>query len=154
MQEMSERWFWIWVGQISWRRAWKPNPAFLLGESHGQRSLAGYSPWDHKESDRTEVTQHACITYINWLNVIQNKYPDILEINVIDVLASNKGHSRTIFQTIFWVIFIIAIVCTWFLYTEFTFSLHIYLIHTGLGQYIQEVLLIKTHTVFVGNEKS
>ena len=29
-----------------------------LGNHHGQRSLAGYSPWVHKESDRTEVTQH------------------------------------------------------------------------------------------------
>ena len=29
---------------------------FLPGESHGQRSLAGYSPWGHKESDMTEVT--------------------------------------------------------------------------------------------------
>ena len=33
-----------WVGKIPWRRAWQPNPAFLPGESHGQRSLAGYSP--------------------------------------------------------------------------------------------------------------
>ena len=31
-------------------------PAFLRGESHGQRSLMGYSPWGRKESDRTEVT--------------------------------------------------------------------------------------------------
>ena len=29
-------------------------PVFLPGEFHGQRSLAGYSPWDHKESDTTE----------------------------------------------------------------------------------------------------
>ena len=29
-------------------------PEFLSGEFHGQRSLAGYSPWDHKESDMTE----------------------------------------------------------------------------------------------------
>ena len=28
-----------------------PTPVFLPGESHGQRSLAGYSPWGHKESD-------------------------------------------------------------------------------------------------------
>ena len=28
--------------------------SFLPGKSHGQRSLAGYSPWDHKESDMTE----------------------------------------------------------------------------------------------------
>ena len=29
-------------------------PVFLPGESHGQRSLAGYSPWGHKETDTTE----------------------------------------------------------------------------------------------------
>ena len=33
-----------WVGKISWRRAQQPTPVFLPGESHGQRSLAGYSP--------------------------------------------------------------------------------------------------------------
>ena len=32
------------VRKIPWRRAWKPTPVFLPGESHGQRSLAGYSP--------------------------------------------------------------------------------------------------------------
>ena len=31
-----------------------PNPVVLLGESHGQRGLMGYSPWGHKESDLTE----------------------------------------------------------------------------------------------------
>ena len=33
-----------WVGKIPWRRARQPTPVFLPGESHGQRSLAGYSP--------------------------------------------------------------------------------------------------------------
>ena len=32
----------------------QPTPVFLPGETHGQRSLAGYSPWGHKESDMTE----------------------------------------------------------------------------------------------------
>ena len=41
-----------WVGKIHWRRAWQPTPVFLPGESHGQRSLEGYSPWGHKESDK------------------------------------------------------------------------------------------------------
>ena len=36
------------------RRAWQPTPVFLPGEVHRQRSLAGYSPWGHKESDTTE----------------------------------------------------------------------------------------------------
>ena len=39
-----------------WRRKWQPTPIFLPGESRGQRSLAGYSPWSHKESDMTEAT--------------------------------------------------------------------------------------------------
>ena len=43
-----------WVGKIPWRRKWQPTPVFLPGESHGQRSLAGCSPWGHKESDMTE----------------------------------------------------------------------------------------------------
>ena len=42
-----------------WRREWQPTPIFLPGESQGQRSLAGYSPWGRKESDTTEVTEHA-----------------------------------------------------------------------------------------------
>ena len=42
------------VGKILWRRAWQPTLVFLPGESHGQRSLAGYSLWDCKESDVTE----------------------------------------------------------------------------------------------------
>ena len=48
-----------WVGKIPWRKKWQRTPVFLLGESYGQRSLAGYSPWDRKESDVTEVTEHA-----------------------------------------------------------------------------------------------
>ena len=39
-------------------------PVFLLGESHGQRSLAGYRPLGHKELDRTEMTEHAGRHYI------------------------------------------------------------------------------------------
>ena len=35
-------------------REWQPTPVLLPGESHGQRSLAGYSPCGHKESDMTE----------------------------------------------------------------------------------------------------
>ena len=42
------------VGKIPWRRAWQPTPVFLPGEFHEQRSLAGYNPWSHKESDTTK----------------------------------------------------------------------------------------------------
>ena len=46
-----------WVGKIPWRRAKQPTPVFLPVESHGQRSLVGYSPWGPKESDLTAVTE-------------------------------------------------------------------------------------------------
>ena len=48
-----------WVGKIPWKRAWQPSPVSLSGESHEQRSLAGYSPWGDKESDMTEATYHS-----------------------------------------------------------------------------------------------
>ena len=38
----------------SQRREWQPTPLFFPGESHGQRSLADYSPWDLKDSDMAE----------------------------------------------------------------------------------------------------
>jgi len=43
-----------WIEKIPCSREWLPTPVFLPGEFHGQRSLAGYSPWGHKESDTTE----------------------------------------------------------------------------------------------------
>ena len=49
--------FWYYIrGPFPWRRAGQPTPVFLPGESHGLRSLEGYSPWSHKELDITEVT--------------------------------------------------------------------------------------------------
>ena len=44
----------LWVMKIPWRRKWQPTPVFLPGESHGQRSLMGNSPWGCKELDTTE----------------------------------------------------------------------------------------------------
>ena len=43
-----------WVGKISWSRKKQPNPVFLPGKFHGQRSLVGPNPWDCKESDTTK----------------------------------------------------------------------------------------------------
>ena len=40
-----------WIRKILWRREWLPTPVFLPGEFHGHRSLAGHSPWGHKEMD-------------------------------------------------------------------------------------------------------
>ena len=42
------------VRKIPWRREWQPTPVCMPGESYGQKSLVGYSPWGRKESDTTE----------------------------------------------------------------------------------------------------
>ena len=47
------------IGKIPWSRKWEPTPLFFPGESHGQSSLVGYSLQHCKESDTTEVTEHA-----------------------------------------------------------------------------------------------
>ena len=44
----------FYVGKILWSRKWQPDLVLLPGESHGQRSLIGYNPRGHKESDMTE----------------------------------------------------------------------------------------------------
>ena len=41
-----------WVGKVPWRRKWQPTLVFLPGESHGQRSLEGYSLWGLKTQTR------------------------------------------------------------------------------------------------------
>ena len=43
-----------WIRKIPCRRAWQHTPVFLPGESHEQRSMAGYGPWSCKQSDTTE----------------------------------------------------------------------------------------------------
>ena len=45
----------FWPSQdFIWKRKWQPTPVLLPGESHGGRSLVGYSPWHRKELDTTE----------------------------------------------------------------------------------------------------
>ena len=43
------------LGRLPWRKAWQPTPVFLPGESHGQRSLAGYGSQGSKMSGRTNA---------------------------------------------------------------------------------------------------
>ena len=48
-----------WVRKILWRRKWQPAAVFLPRESHGQRSLGGYSPRGRKELDTTEHVENS-----------------------------------------------------------------------------------------------
>ena len=54
----------LWGGKIPWRRKWPPTLAFLPGEFHEQRSLAGYHPWGHEESDMTEHAHTNALSFL------------------------------------------------------------------------------------------
>ena len=62
-------------GFIPWRWQWQSTPVFLPGEFHGQRILAGYSPWSLKELNMTEQLTH---TYRHTHNVICKFFLDVL----------------------------------------------------------------------------
>ena len=77
-----------WVRNIPWRREWQPTSVFLPGEFHGQRSLAVYSPWGHRESDTTERLTLSLSDYIDHSNNFTGKIPQgnhksILLVNMI-----------------------------------------------------------------------
>ena len=64
-----------------WRRKWQPTPVFLPGESHGRRSLGGYSQWGRKESDTTERLHsltHSCLNLMS-----QGNYQALLAFSVL-----------------------------------------------------------------------
>ena len=62
--QFRSHWFHPWFGKIPWRSKWQPTPMFWSGESHGQRSLAGYSPWGHKEMDTTSQLNNSTPSWI------------------------------------------------------------------------------------------
>ena len=69
-----------WVGKIPWRKIWQPTSVFLSGKSHEQRTLAGYSPWGHKESDttvckHTHTHTHTCAWYCTVLPALSQLTP-------------------------------------------------------------------------------
>ena len=77
---MQETWVRSWVGKIPWKMEWLSTPVFLPGESHGQRSLEGYSPCGHKEPDTTEwLTLSLSKQYLsgrgNWCSKRRNVSP-------------------------------------------------------------------------------
>ena len=60
VQETQEIWVWFLGQEEPWRKKWQPTPVFLPEKSQGQRSLVGYSPWGHKDSDMTEWLSIIC----------------------------------------------------------------------------------------------
>ena len=80
------------IRKIPWRRKWQPTPVFLLEESHGQRSLAGYSPWGYKELDSTEwPSAHSTLVQE------QNSIYTLFFISLNFTFATRHIHNRALF---------------------------------------------------------
>ena len=103
-------WFDLWVRRIPWRRAWQPTTVFLPRESHGQKSLAGYSPWVTKSqtqlmrlSKRTRTFTRSIITVPRpWTPSHQMRKSERLQLNLKHIMtlpAGGQGYGR---QTCVW----------------------------------------------------
>ena len=62
-----------WAEKLPWGSKGQPTPIFVPGKFHGQRSLAGYSPWGGKELDMTEQHQQQAQTEVHCANRIQRR---------------------------------------------------------------------------------
>ena len=54
LPSMQETWVWSLGGEDPLEKELATHSRILAGKPHGWRSLVGYSPWSHKESDPTE----------------------------------------------------------------------------------------------------
>ena len=87
-----------WVGKTPWRRKWQLIQVLLPEESHEQRSLAGYSPWGHKELDMTERLTHNMASHILLTSICsQHSRQTIL-------LMCKFGHVALLLQTLQWLL--------------------------------------------------
>ena len=88
----ERRGFDSWVRKVPWKRAWQPTPVLLPGESHCQRSLAGYSPRG-KESMQSKRAGHGCgdlaHTYAMQPSVMSHLYMRFILDEDLTVITAN-----------------------------------------------------------------
>ena len=83
-----------WEGKIPWRRKRQPTPVLFPGKSHGQRSLAGYSPWSHKELDTTEQLN----TQITWKFSLKLTVAMEVKVKIAQLVMSNFLHPHGLYS--------------------------------------------------------
>ena len=91
-----------WVGKIPWRRKWQPTPVFLPGESHGQRTLLGYSPWGRKESDTTERLHFLSLSFLHWGGTILHSHDQSMRVPVHSITKDYVVKPLTFYQSDKW----------------------------------------------------
>ena len=103
---------WSLVGKIPWRREWLPTPAFLPGEFHRSRSLAGCSPRSLRKLNTTERQIFACsclwaglFFFYCWLGAVSSqRWSSGGRIRFLQLSSFNTVHLPTYLLMIFWVV--------------------------------------------------
>ena len=94
-----------WVLSLGWEdpleKEIAPTPVLLPGKSHGWRSVVGYSPWGHKESDMT-VRLHLVLVTLLLRRKVMTNLDNILKSR--DITLSTKVHlvKAMVFLVIVW----------------------------------------------------
>ena len=93
--------FYPWFRKIPWRRKWQPTPVILPGESHEQRSLAGYSPWGCRVGhDSSNLAWHGsfssrssftflCVIQVSAIITLSSTY-SFLQMNILWASAATS----------------------------------------------------------------
>ena len=123
---------------MHWRRKWQPTAVFLPGKSHGQKSLAGYSPCGDTKSDTTK-----------WLN--NNK---AMFIFIITICSYYKKDSKLlIFKSFFFTNFFK--ILFYFLTLQYCIGFAIYQNESATGIHVFPILkassLLPPHTIPLGH---
>ena len=91
----SEKHFWP-TQSYAWRRKWQPTPVLLPGESHGQRSLVGYSPWGPKSGTCDfKRLNHYHQSYV-YFSIIKKKKTTQFTDLFLQHSLSHKKHERKV----------------------------------------------------------
>ena len=100
-----------WIRKIPWRRKWLPTPVFLPGESHGQRSLACYSPWGHKESDTAKQLTlfFTLLTCMQSCRMYRFGWDCIFYIYIYDIVILIQFCYYFFFHSILWLVLFLTV---------------------------------------------
>ena len=112
---------------IPWRRKWQPTSVFLLGKYYGQRSLAGCSPWSHREYDMSEWLSAHTQTYTlflylcSWIRLEKNNQTkqSHFEINHQQPLVGSCAAGESYYNTL---VFSPPLTITYFLHSPQSFN--------------------------------
>ena len=82
-----------WIEKIPWKRKWQPSLVFFPGKYHGQRSLAGYSPWGHRRVGHDLATKQQQCSNSHYMLLTSINFSQTT-VNLVNLLNCFDGISK------------------------------------------------------------